>query len=64
MAHLESPVHWTQNVRTLWEHFGIRHFVEIGPKDTLCNLVGETLEQALCIPTCMPEAEVADLSGR
>jgi len=58
MAHLESPVHWTQNAQTLWQDFGIRHFVEIGPKDTLCNLVGETLEQALCIPTCMPEGEV------
>lgn len=58
MAHLESPVHWMQNVRTLWDDFGIRQFVEIGPKDTLCNLVGETLEQALCVPTCMSEGEV------
>lgn len=57
MAHLESPVHWMQNVRTLRVHFGITRFVEIGPKDTLCNLVGETMEEALCIPTCMPEAE-------
>jgi acyl transferase domain-containing protein/NAD(P)-dependent dehydrogenase (short-subunit alcohol dehydrogenase family)/acyl carrier protein len=57
MAHLESPVHWMQNVKSLWDDFGIRHFVEFGPKDTLCNLVGETLEQALCVPTCMPEAE-------
>jgi malonyl CoA-acyl carrier protein transacylase len=57
MAHLESPVHWMQNVKTLWDDFGIRVFVEIGPKDTLCNLVGETLEQALCVPTCMPEEE-------
>ena len=57
MAHLESPVHWMQNVKTLWDDFGIRLFVEIGPKDTLCNLVGETLEQALCVPTCMPEGE-------
>ena len=58
MAHLESPVHWAQNVSTLWKDFGIRHFVEISPKDTLCNLVGETLEKALCIPTCLPEGEV------
>jgi malonyl CoA-acyl carrier protein transacylase len=58
MAHLESPVHWMQDVRTLWDAFGIRCFVEIGPKDTLCSLVGETLDQALCIPTCMPEDEV------
>ncbi|MFA9454347.1 MAG: SDR family NAD(P)-dependent oxidoreductase, partial [Candidatus Aminicenantaceae bacterium] len=57
MAHLESPVHWMQNVRTLWDDFGIRCFVEIGPKDTLCSLIGETLEQALCIPTSMPEGE-------
>jgi acyl transferase domain-containing protein/NAD(P)H-dependent flavin oxidoreductase YrpB (nitropropane dioxygenase family)/NAD(P)-dependent dehydrogenase (short-subunit alcohol dehydrogenase family)/acyl carrier protein len=57
MAHLESPVHWMQNARTLWDDFGVRYFVEIGPKDTLCNLVGETLEQALCVPTCMPEGE-------
>lgn len=56
-AHLESPVHWMQNIRTLRDHFGIRHFVEIGPKDTLCNLVSETLAQALCIRTCMPGAE-------
>jgi malonyl CoA-acyl carrier protein transacylase len=58
MAHLESPVHWTQNVRALWHDFGIRHFVEIGPKDTLCSLVVETLDQALCFPTCAPEGEV------
>ncbi|MBW2175642.1 MAG: SDR family NAD(P)-dependent oxidoreductase [Deltaproteobacteria bacterium] len=58
MAHLESPVHWMQNVETLWNDFGVRCFVEIGPKDTLCGLVGETLEKALCIPTCMPEDEV------
>jgi len=57
MAHLESPVHWMQNVRTLWEDFDIRTFVEIGPADTLCNLVGQTLDKPLCIPTCMPEGE-------
>jgi acyl transferase domain-containing protein/NAD(P)-dependent dehydrogenase (short-subunit alcohol dehydrogenase family)/acyl carrier protein len=57
MAHLESPVHWMQNVKTLWDDFGVRHFVEVGPKDTLSNLVEETLEQALCVPTCMPEGE-------
>ena len=58
MAHLESPVHWMQNVESLWNDFGVRCFVEIGPKDTLCSLVGETLEKALCIPTCIPEEEV------
>ena len=57
MAHLESPVHWMQNVKTLWDDFGIRLFVEIGPKDTLCNLAGQTLEGALCVPTCLQEGE-------
>jgi acyl transferase domain-containing protein/NAD(P)H-dependent flavin oxidoreductase YrpB (nitropropane dioxygenase family)/NAD(P)-dependent dehydrogenase (short-subunit alcohol dehydrogenase family) len=57
MAHLESPVHWMQNVTSLRQDFGIRAFVEIGPADTLCNLVGQTLENPLCIPTCMPEGE-------
>jgi acyl transferase domain-containing protein/NAD(P)H-dependent flavin oxidoreductase YrpB (nitropropane dioxygenase family)/NAD(P)-dependent dehydrogenase (short-subunit alcohol dehydrogenase family)/acyl carrier protein len=57
MAHLESPVHWMQNVKTLHDDFGIGLFVEIGPRDTLSNLVGETLAQALCVPTCMPEGE-------
>jgi len=31
MAHLESNVHWMENVRTLWNDYGIRHFVEVGP---------------------------------
>jgi len=57
MAHLESPVHWMQNVKTLWDDFGVRAFVEIGPEETLCNLVGQTLEKPLCIPTCMSEGE-------
>ena len=58
MAHLESPVHWLQNVQTLWNDFGVRFFVEVGPKDTLCNLVTETIPEALTQPTCDPEGEV------
>ena len=57
MAHLESPVHWMQNVKALQDDFGIRVFVEIGPSDTLCNLVSQTLDAPLCIPTCMKEGE-------
>jgi acyl transferase domain-containing protein/NAD(P)H-dependent flavin oxidoreductase YrpB (nitropropane dioxygenase family)/NAD(P)-dependent dehydrogenase (short-subunit alcohol dehydrogenase family)/acyl carrier protein len=57
MAHLESPVHWLQNVQTLWNDFGVRFFLEIGPKDTLCNLVTETIPEALTQPTCDPEGE-------
>lgn len=57
MAHLESPVHWLQNVQTLWSDLGVRLFVEVGPKDTLCNLVMETIPEAVAMPTCDPEGE-------
>ena len=58
MAHLESPVHWLQNVQTLWQDFGVRLFVEVGPKDTLCNLITEIIPEATTFPTCDPEGEV------
>ncbi|MGQ9687374.1 MAG: SDR family NAD(P)-dependent oxidoreductase [Desulfobaccales bacterium] len=57
MAHLESPVHWMQNVQTLWHDLGVRVFVEVGPKDTLCNLITETISAAVTMPTCDPEGE-------
>lgn len=57
MAHLESPVHWMQNVQTLWNDFGVRVFVEVGPKDTMCNLVTETMPEAITMPSCDPEGE-------
>ncbi len=57
MAHLESPVHWMQNVQTLWNDLGVRVFVEVGPKDTLCNLVTETMPEAVTMPSCDPEGE-------
>ncbi len=57
LAHLENPVHWMQNVQTLWDDFGIRTFVEVGPKDTLCNLIADTIEEAKCIRTSFPDHE-------
>jgi malonyl CoA-acyl carrier protein transacylase len=59
IAHLQQPVHWLQNVQTLWDDFGIRTFVEIGPKDTLGNLIADTIEEATCLKTCYPEIESA-----
>lgn len=61
VAHPESPVYWMDNVLTLWNDYGIRRFVEIGPGATLSDLVRETVENAICIPTCMPGAEGASL---
>jgi malonyl CoA-acyl carrier protein transacylase len=58
MAHLESPVHWMENVRTLWDDFGVRLFVEVGPREVLSNLILDTIEEADCVQTCLPSAEV------
>lgn len=57
MAHLESPVHWMNNVQTLWNDCGVRLFVEVGPGEILSNLIADTLPEPACIPTCLPSAE-------
>src|SRR5208283_2638318 len=57
MAHLESPVHWMNNVQTLWNDYGARLFVEVGPGDILSNLIADTLSDSACIQTCLPLAE-------
>lgn len=57
MAHLETTVHWMSNVQTLWNDYGIRHFVEVGPGDILSNLIADTLPESLCLQTCLPAAE-------
>lgn len=57
MAHLESTVHWMDNVRTLWNNYGIRLFVEVGPGEILSHLIADTLPESACIQTCIPPAE-------
>ncbi|MDR1777761.1 MAG: acyltransferase domain-containing protein [Desulfovibrio sp.] len=46
----ESPVRWTDCVRVMFEKLGIGHFLEIGPQDTLCGLVADNEERAVCLP--------------
>jgi acyl transferase domain-containing protein/NAD(P)H-dependent flavin oxidoreductase YrpB (nitropropane dioxygenase family)/NADP-dependent 3-hydroxy acid dehydrogenase YdfG/acyl carrier protein len=58
MAHLESPVYWMQNIKALRDRFNIRCFVEVGPRDILCNLITDTLPGVKCFPTCLPTVEV------
>ncbi len=58
MAHLESPVHWMQNVGTLREVYGVRVFVEVGPREILSNLIADTIDDVECIQTSLPSAEV------
>ena len=57
MAHLESTVHWQDNVQTLWNDHGVRLFVEVGPGDIISNLIADTLPEPACIQTCLPAAE-------
>ncbi|HWX23346.1 MAG TPA: SDR family NAD(P)-dependent oxidoreductase [Candidatus Binatia bacterium] len=57
MAHLESTVHWMNNVQTLWNGHGVRLFVEVGPGDILSNLIADTLPESACIQTCIAPAE-------
>ena len=57
LDHLENPVHWQQNVETLWHDFGVRTFLEVGPKNTLCNLILDTFEEPRCIHTSFPDNE-------
>jgi len=57
MAHLESTVHWMNNVQTLWNDYGVRLFVEVGPGETLSNLIADTLPESACIQTSLPSAE-------
>jgi NAD(P)-dependent dehydrogenase (short-subunit alcohol dehydrogenase family)/acyl carrier protein len=57
MAHLESTVHWMNNVQTLWDDYGVRLFVEVGPGETLCNLIADSLPESACIQTCLSSTE-------
>ena len=45
----ENAVRWVECVQQMWQRDGIRHFVELGPQDTLCGLVSDIEPQALCL---------------
>ena len=45
----ENSVRWAECVRNMWQRDGIRHFLELGPQDTLCGLVTENEPRALCM---------------
>lgn len=45
----ENAVRWVECVRQMWTRDGIRHFVELGPQDTLCGLVADIEPRSLCL---------------
>ncbi len=57
VSHLESPVLWMQNMETLRNDFNITLFLELGPKEALSSFIMDTIENAQCIQTCVPEKE-------
>jgi len=57
MSHLESPVHWQDNVETLWQDYGVRLFLEVGPGAALSNLIEDTLPDPVCMQSCLAAAE-------
>lgn len=57
VEHLETPVHWTQNVYFLWSELGVRRFVEVGPDSVLGGLVRDIEPEAQTIRTAGREKE-------
>ena len=54
---LESPVYWIHNVKSLRENYDISCFLEVGPRNTLSDLISDTLTDVRSIPMCMPGRE-------
>lgn len=54
----ENTVAWTDCVDAMWRRDGIRHFLELGPQDTLCGLVADCEPRALCLSAARKGAEV------
>lgn len=61
ISHLESPVHWQDNITSLWNDFAVRLFVEIGPQDTLCKLLSDIMPGASSVHACYPGQEAESL---
>jgi malonyl CoA-acyl carrier protein transacylase len=59
MAHLESTVHWMDNAQSLWNTYGARLFVEVGPGEVLSNLIADTLPGSSCVQTCVRSSETS-----
>ncbi len=53
-----SAVRWVECVNHMWNTLAVRHFVELGPADTISGLNQEIQPQAVCVPTGAKEKEV------
>ncbi len=57
----ENTVRWVDCVHTMWNTYNIRHFVELGSADNVCNLTREIEPQAVCIAVTQKNNEVASM---
>ncbi len=57
VSQLELPVCWLADMEAMQNDYNIRCFVEIGPKKILTNLLSDTFEEGMGIPTCLPSGE-------
>lgn len=55
----ENTVDWTASVQAMSAKFGISDFLELGPRETLCGLVGEILPNSICLAASTRGREVA-----
>ncbi len=54
----ENAVRWVDCVRYMWEKEHVRHFIELGPANTISGLTQEIQPDALCIATSAKNKEV------
>lgn len=54
----ENSVRWVECVHNMWRNYNIRHFVEVGPADTLCGLVSDIEGEAVCVASSRKDKEV------
>lgn len=57
----ENAVRWVECVQQMRQRDGIRHFVELGPQDTLCGLVADIEPRALCLSAARKGREAEGL---
>ena len=57
----ENAVRWTECVRRMRDQEGIRHFVELGPQDTLCSLTTDIEPGTFCLPVARKGRETEQM---
>ncbi len=54
----ENAVRWVECVQAMWDVHGVRHFVELGPADTVTGFTAEIKPEAQCLAVSRRQNEV------